>query len=183
MTHTYSRGCFKLIFRKCLPIHLMLPYHAIHVCAHVRACIRIAHLDVLYRDCPPSRASASSNGTDTHTYSRSSQCFPTRICLSSFLLLPFYLPFPNFFHLYFHLFFFFLRHHSLRLLRVLPVFLFRAFLYLVILVSIPRLSLFGFILHGVFSSSHSSSSPSSFLLPDALTVYTRRSAAEPGAEN
>lgn len=25
MTHTYSRGCFKLIFRKCLPIYTPLP--------------------------------------------------------------------------------------------------------------------------------------------------------------
>lgn len=61
MTHTYSRGCFKLIFRKCLPIHLLLPYAREYTRTR-------AHVDVLYRDRPPSRASAPSNDTDTRTH-------------------------------------------------------------------------------------------------------------------
>lgn len=58
MTHTYTRGCFKLIFRKCLPIHTPYPPCRKHKQRH-------PHTNVLYRDCPPSRAFASSNDTTT----------------------------------------------------------------------------------------------------------------------
>lgn len=58
MTHTYTRGCFKLIFRKCLPIHTPYPRCRKHKQRH-------PHTNVLYRDCPPSRAFASSNDTTT----------------------------------------------------------------------------------------------------------------------
>lgn len=53
MTHTYTRGCFKLIFRKCLPIHTPYPPCRKHKQRH-------PHTNVLYRDCPPSRTFASS---------------------------------------------------------------------------------------------------------------------------
>lgn len=44
MTHTYSRGCFKLIFRKCL--------------SHTSLLLPCKHTYILYRNCPPSRAFA-----------------------------------------------------------------------------------------------------------------------------
>lgn len=48
MTHTYSHGCFKLIFRKCLPKHTPYPPCRKHTQRHT-------YTYVLYRDCPPSR--------------------------------------------------------------------------------------------------------------------------------
>jgi len=54
MTHTYSRGCFKLIFRKCHPVH-PLPY------AHTYS----TYSRSLSRSSPLSRTSAPSNDTAT----------------------------------------------------------------------------------------------------------------------
>lgn len=94
MTHTYSRGCFKLIFRKCLPTYTSRSLSREYT--HTRA-----HVDVLYRDRPPSRASAPSNDT-RHPHPRllllSSYCFPTILFFpfSSFPSPLFLAPFPSF---------------------------------------------------------------------------------------
>lgn len=78
MTHIYSRGCFKLIFRKCLPIHTFYPPQAASTRRHT-------YTYVLYRDCPPSRAFASSRTILQHLCHSSSfvssQCFPNSYSL------------------------------------------------------------------------------------------------------
>lgn len=79
MTHTYSRGCFKLIFRKCLHVHTLFA-RAAHIHKHTRT------LDVCH-DCPPSRASVLSNDTPPvpsapffHNVSRLGYYFTCSIC-------------------------------------------------------------------------------------------------------
>lgn len=90
MTHIYSRGCFKLIFRKCLPIHTFYPPQAASTRRHT-------YTYVLYRDCPPSRAFASSR---ERSYNISATLAPSSLRSVFRTLIPFsFLRFPPFFSL------------------------------------------------------------------------------------
>lgn len=80
MTHTYSRGCFKLIFRKCL-LH-----------THLQPSMSRAHIHVRSLSRSPSRAFASNDTTALLPLrSFSSQCFPDSIAFVLLIFLPFLL--------------------------------------------------------------------------------------------
>lgn len=88
MTHIYSRGCFKLIFRKCLPIHTFYPPQAASTRRHTYTYtffIVIARLLALSH---PRERSYNISATSSFV---SSQCFPNSYSLFFSSFSPFFL--------------------------------------------------------------------------------------------